>query len=402
MQLRQLAESEALPTGADFLQSDFWADVKTGTEWKAHRFALHSASGEPGGSEVPLLVLERRLPLGFTCLYVPHGPYCDGRTRVASEKSLFLGQAEIDIEGLWNANPAQNLSDSITEIAKALKPFTRASTLFVRFDLPQYLKDTDPFMLAKNLKPTLAVQPPDTVILDLQKGEEELQQAMKPKWRYNIRLAEKKGVVVERHRARDCDEESAKQRVAEFYELYKETAERDKIALHGARYYEKLFLTARKHAESVDVSLFNAVHEGKLLASIITVFYGDKAVYLYGASSNEGRNLMPAYALQWAAIQAAKAEGCISYDFFGIPPDDDPNHPMHGLYRFKTGFGGEVIHRLGCYDLPRLRLPYLLFVGANTARVFWFKKVKKLLKRRGPKAEATGSAEASGSAKTEE
>ncbi|MGL4987163.1 MAG: lipid II:glycine glycyltransferase FemX, partial [Treponemataceae bacterium] len=106
----------------------------------------------------------------------------------------------------------------------------------------------------------------------------------------------------------------------------------------------------------------------------------EEAVYLYGASSNEKRNLMPAYLLQWVAIKDAKESGCIQYDFYGIPPTDDINHPMHGLYRFKTGFGGRIVHRVGSFDIP-FSIFYLPFRLAESLRSFWFKKIKKIFAR---------------------
>jgi lipid II:glycine glycyltransferase (peptidoglycan interpeptide bridge formation enzyme) len=93
---------------------------------------------------------------------------------------------------------------------------------------------------------------------------------------------------------------------------------------------------------------------------------------------------MPAYALQWAAMRAAKAAGCTRYDLFGIPPTDDPAHPMSGLYRFKTGFGGEIAHRAGSWDYPLLGIGYSLFRAAEGARIWWFKDFRKRRKTKTP------------------
>jgi len=190
-------------------------------------------------------------------------------------------------------------------------------------------------------------------------------------------LAEKKGVAVE---------EAGVDSIPEFYELYRATSQRDKIALHPEGYYRRLFSLSRERmgqgeVRVPEIRLWLARHEGRSLAGIITVFYGETAVYLYGASSDEKRNLMPAYALQWAAMRAAKAAGCTRYDFFGIPPTADPEHPMAGLYRFKTGFGGEIAHRAGSWDYPLLSLSYACFRVAESARTWWFKDFKKRLKR---------------------
>jgi lipid II:glycine glycyltransferase (peptidoglycan interpeptide bridge formation enzyme) len=173
-----------------------------------------------------------------------------------------------------------------------------------------------------------------------------------------------------------------------YYSIYKETAERDGILIHGLEYYRALFEEAAQSAQSsicgVDVRLYMASHEGEDLAGIVTLFRGSEAVYLYGASANHKRNLMAPYALQWRAMRDAKEAGCIFYDLFGIPPtspDDDPNHPMAGLYRFKTGFGGAVVHRPGSWDYPYRPLAKALYSAAEkTRKKLW--DLKKKLKRR--------------------
>ena len=216
------------------------------------------------------------------------------------------------------------------------------------------------------------VQPPDTVLLPLDKTEEELLSAMKPKWRYNIRLAEKKGVTVRAAGAESIDS---------FYKVFMETAARDRIAVHGKDYYKSLLELSADGAH-VKTTLYIAEHEGETLAGIITLFTDTEAVYLYGASSDNKRNLMPAYLLQWTAIQDAKKFGSKVYDFYGIPPTDDEHHPMHGLYRFKTGFGGTVVHRAGSFDMPVKPFFYAFYILLEKLRAFYFKKVRKLLKHR--------------------
>jgi lipid II:glycine glycyltransferase (peptidoglycan interpeptide bridge formation enzyme) len=195
------------------------------------------------------------------------------------------------------------------------------------------------------------VQPPDSVVIDLDRPAEAVLEGMKPKGRYNIRLAARKGVA-----ARLADESE----LPVFYRLFGETARRDGIAIHSLEYYRTLFSLSREYRSAADgagrnapdVRLYIAGEGGEDLAAIITLFRGKQAVYLYGASSDSRRNLMAPYALQWKAIQDARAAGCREYDLFGIPPRDDPEHPMAGLYRFKTNFGGKLIHRCGSWDYP--------------------------------------------------
>jgi lipid II:glycine glycyltransferase (peptidoglycan interpeptide bridge formation enzyme) len=211
------------------------------------------------------------------------------------------------------------------------------------------------------------VQPPDTVLVDLEAPEEELLRRMKPKTRYNIGLAERKAVTVERR-----DEAG----LETFYALYRETAERDGIAIHSPDYYRALFDCARE-GTGQEVRLYLAFHQGEALAGIITLFRPPAAVYLYGASSNQKRNLMAPYALQWRALRDARDAGCTEYDLYGIPPQEDPSHPMAGLYRFKTGFGGRIIHRSGSWDAACRPLRKKLFFAAESLRKFLWSMKKR-------------------------
>lgn len=369
-----------------FLQSAFWGRFKEGFGWKARHFVVESggaAPGQPGRAPCGLLVMERSLYPGLRFAYVPHGPSAD----------LSPEEREAWLAGL----------------ASALKPLLPASTLFLRFDPPWYeteavsdnaRPDADedsaamdaPAAVARAAAPVVPrpvlgrpfrraaadIQPPDTVLLDLDRDEADILEGMKPKWRYNIRLAEKKGVTVSEARA-SGDWQPA---LSRFYELYRETSERDHIALHPESYYRALFELAAQEGQGSgprypDLRVWTASHEGEALACIITVFWGSQAVYLYGASSNEKRNLMPAYALQWAAIRAARDSGCSEYDFYGIPPTDDPCHPMAGLYRFKTGFGGRIVHRAGSWDYPLRPAAYSAFRAAESARTWYYKDFRK-------------------------
>jgi lipid II:glycine glycyltransferase (peptidoglycan interpeptide bridge formation enzyme) len=384
----------ACDSAETFLQSGFWASFKAGFGWKPLPFILSL----PGKREEALLVMERGLGAGMKFAYVPHGP--------ALELAPPSGEAGDD---------GAARTELLASVAARLKPRLSRESLFLRFDPAWYLAEEatagdgaeaagegengglgDPALsdatntneirevgrpsYGKPFRRAAAdVQPPDTVLLDLARPEEELLAGMKPKWRYNIRLAEKKGVVVSEARASRKDWRPA---LSRFYELYRETSERDRIALHPESYYMKLFEIAEGYASeagrnSPDLRLWTASHEGEALAAIVTIFWGRQAVYLYGASSNEKRNLMPTYALQWAAIRAAREAGCGEYDFYGIPPVDDPAHPMAGLYRFKTGFGGAVVHRGGSWDYPLKPLAYSAFRRAESLRHWYYKDFRK-------------------------
>lgn len=360
-------EESKTDSSFSFLQSPFWATFKSRHGWKPYRFNIKKEK------DFELSVLVRTFAKAFSVAYVPLAP-------------IFFTESK------------QAYFEFLSLVAKELKKHLPKNTLYIRFDPPVCFeqdfskKDLLNFLKKNKIKkPTSDIQPPDTVLLDLTQSTDQILENMKSKWRYNIRLAEKKDVEVEK-----CGVE----KIDTFYDLYKTTSQRDGIALHSKSYYQDLFDCASQKAaeseqatsektptESVQtpmapkITLYIAKHEGTPLASIITLFWKKEAVYLYGASSNEKRNLMPAYLLQWNAIQDAKNSGCTVYDFYGIPPTDDENHPMHGLYRFKTGFGGKIVHRIGSVDVP-LNFLYFPYTIAENLRLFWYKKVKKFLKKK--------------------
>ena len=178
-----------------------------------------------------------------------------------------------------------------------------------------------------------ALHPTHTLILDLG-AEAELLSGMKPKHRYNVRLAEKRGVSVD-------DRADA----AELARQHAATAERQGISAAATEFYE------RRLRDLEWCRVYVARHQGEALAAILVARFDGRAYYLFGGSSQSKRNLMPTYAVQWAAIRAAAADGCHSYDFWGVPPGGDPNHPWAGLWQFKTGFGGRLVDYVGAWDL---------------------------------------------------
>ncbi len=382
-------------SGCSFLQTSFWARFKSFAGWKPHFLSVGM-----GKTRFPLVVLQRSIGRVFTFAYVPDGP-------------------AVDV-------PEPSRSALLAELGSSLRSVLGANCLFVRFDPPWTVGDaaegngipgesrgdgpasqsaipvgTGRPGFAPPLRKAVAdVQPPDTVLLDLRSPGEELLARMKPKWRYNIRLAAKRGITVSSVRA-DADGQAIDSAVAGFHALYRATAERDRIAIHPESYYRRLVACAREEllqasrpggeasapgqaadSRGVPDLRFWFAHSGTdTIAGIVTLFMGGRAVYLYGASADRHRELMPAYALQWEAIRAAREAGCGTYDFYGIPPTQDPGHPMAGLYRFKTGFGGTVVHRAGSWDYVYRPLPASLFSCIESARAFWYKRVRKLGKR---------------------
>lgn len=188
------------------------------------------------------------------------------------------------------------------------------------------------------------ILPANTIVLDLTQKESDLLQRMKPKTRYNIKLALRKGVEV-----RSMGIEGLKI----WYDLYHETALRNGLFINDYLYFETMFASKMEGEDNeVKVQLLVAYYDGIPLTAMFLVLSSYRATYLYGASSSQMRNVMSTYALQWKAIQIAKANNCFEYDMFGIAPSPNPSHPMYGLYKFKQGFGGEIYHQLGCWDYP--------------------------------------------------
>lgn len=343
-----------------FLQSDFWALFKSKHAWKASCYTVSI----DGRKSYNISVLEKSLPLGLSFAYVPHGP-------VPIAYDELTGTLAIQED----TRAEKDLATTLRDLAKSIHEHLQKKCMFIRFDPPWYFIEQDSGLVQRpNFKSELIkgsdVQPPDTVVLQIDKSDEELLSGMKQKWRYNIRLAEKRGVIVK---------EAGQAGLEVFYSLYKETALRDKIAIHPKSYYAGLFELIHEYNKNPapKLQLWIATYNNINLAAIICLIYGDTASYLYGASSNDYRNLMPSYALQWAAIKAAKDAGCVYYDFFGIPPTKDEDHPMSGLYRFKTGFGGQIRHYAGAWDYSYKPFLYGLFRFIEKARLYYYKVFKK-------------------------
>jgi lipid II:glycine glycyltransferase (peptidoglycan interpeptide bridge formation enzyme) len=321
-----------------FLQSEFWGQFKTLFGWRYSFFNAQWLMSEKCAGM--FLVLQKELLPGISFAYIPWGPELP---ESINEDLRFAALEELSIR---------------------LKPLLSKQTAFIRFDPPWFYKDAvaQGFVGKPFFHAPADIQPPDTVIISLNTAPDEILSQMKSKWRYNIRLAEKK-VIVTRPDTEGIDA---------FYAIFQETAIRDGISVHDIDYYKKLFDLASSFRNAgkcaPEPHLYLAEHEGDIIAGIITLFWGKTATYLYGASSDRKRNLMAPYLLQWKAMQDAKLAGCCEYDLFGIPPDDNPDHPMAGLYRFKTGFGGAVLHRLGSCDYPYKRLAYMLFYAAEKSR----------------------------------
>ena len=196
------------------------------------------------------------------------------------------------------------------------------------------------------------IQFQNTVLIDLSASEEDMLARMKPKTRYNVRLAEKKGVVLRVGTLED---------LPMLYKMYAETSVRDGFVIRDEEYYKTAWgIFMRPGGQPSAVPLIAEVN-GEPVAAIFLFMFAGRAYYVYGMSRNLHREKMPTYLLQWEAIKLAKAGGCIAYDLWGAPEVFDESDSMWGVYRFKEGLGGEVVRTLGAYDFVPNKLWYKLY-----------------------------------------
>jgi lipid II:glycine glycyltransferase (peptidoglycan interpeptide bridge formation enzyme) len=242
--------------------------------------------------------------------------------------------------------------------------------------------DAQALMTALGFRRSLdTIQPPSTVMLDIRGDEDAVLARMKSKWRYNVRLAERKGITVR---------ELARDELPTFCRLMAETAVRDAFYVHSDAYYAAAYdLFVPKMG-----AFLVAEYAGEALGALVVVRCGHMAWYLWGASSNRERSRMPNHALQWAAMRWARQQGATRYDFWGIPDeigrvavglangsgagtpveaipvdlDTLPGHDLWGVYRFKQGFGGEVVRHVGTWEMALQPVPHTLFQLGRTAR----------------------------------
>ena len=207
-----------------------------------------------------------------------------------------------------------------------------------------------------------------TFVLDLTKPEEELLMAMHHKTRYNIKLAQKHGVVVK---------ENNSQKALEVYlKLTAETTNRQGFYAHNEQYHRTMWKLLH---EAGIAKLFTATYQDKILAAWIVFIWNDTIYYPYGASSREHREVMAPTLMLWEIIRAAKNQGLKRFDLWGAlgPPSangHDPNDPLYGFHRFKEGFAPNLVEFIGSYDLVINKPLYSLYTLADTIRWFFLKR----------------------------
>jgi lipid II:glycine glycyltransferase (peptidoglycan interpeptide bridge formation enzyme) len=332
-------------------QTTFWSHVKNRLGWKALAFDIE-ADASPSGD---VLVLLRDAGGGRQIAYSPFGPekLPDGERRgeylaaLSSELEAFLGPSCIFIR--WDlpwTSPYAEEADRFDDDGYWLgPPETRLRELRMNWGVAE----------VGLRKAPSDILPPDTIIVDLQADEDAMLARMRAKTRYNIGLSLRKGVRVREGGGAD---------LGLWQKLYAQTARRNGIASHGRRYFEALIQEGKTDAEA---KLLIAEKGETPLAAMFLSTSADRATYLYGASSGENRNLMASYALQWAAMRLAREESCSSYDLFGVAPRPNPDHPMYGLFLFKSGFGGDMLHRQGAWDYPYDERAYGMYLAGESA-----------------------------------
>lgn len=267
----------------------------------------------------------------------------------------------------------------LEELSECLLPFLPKNCIMIRYELcwesywakdrENYDKDGhwmgEPALYAQELrfnfntihgnfkKAHFNILPSSTIYINLYNDLEGIIEKMKPKTRYNIGLANRKGVTVKT---------KGLEALNVWYKLFGETARRNNFYLCDINYFKTVLTTKVDNSISpAEVLLLVAELDSIPLAAMFLIISGDRGTFLYGASSSEHRHLMPSYAMQWEAIRICKEKGCIEYDMFGVAPRPDSTHPLYGLYKFKTGFGGSLYHSLGCWDYPLDTEKYSIF-----------------------------------------
>jgi lipid II:glycine glycyltransferase (peptidoglycan interpeptide bridge formation enzyme) len=282
------------------------------------------------------LLIRQRLPFKKCWLHCPRGPVLDYQKINDSEKILAI------------------LFEKIAAVAK------EGNAVFLRVEPPITSDWPNPFKGLSMRTAHAHYQPESTLILDLKHPPEELLKQMKPKGRYNIKVAQKHGVkiVISDGNQKDTDD---------FYELFSQTTERDKFSGHSKKYYSNMLqVLGEKKAK-----LYLAGYAGKPVAAAIITYFKDTATYYFGASSAEHRNVMAPYLLHWQAITDAKNFGYHHYDFFGISPEGSQNHPWEKVTEFKLKFGGDRINYFPAQEIVYQPVWY------------WLVRIaKKILKRR--------------------
>ncbi len=332
----------ALPA-PHLLQGWAWGDLKARWGWAAARLAWTDPAGHP---EAAALVLTRRVGrLPIRVGYVPKGPLLARPGDPAAWSGVLAG-----LEA-WAAATGLVQLKMDADVPLAAEPVAR-------------------LWRSRGWRPSPEqIQFPNTMISDLAGGEPAVWAQLKAKTRYNLRLAERRGVSVRHGGAGDLDT---------FYALYADTAARAGFGLRTRAYYDDAW---RAYLDRGDATVILAERDGRALAGVIPVAFGDTVWYLYGASTDAGREHMPAYPAQWESLRWAIARGARRYDWWGGPTGPDETDPLWGVGRFKQGFGAVLVEQQGAWDYPAGRVRYGLYHAAARWRRAWIDRLARPVHR---------------------
>ena len=326
---------------AHFLQTSEWAQVKALVGWKNDELIWEDDNGLVVAAAN---ILQKRIRIkGFTLplsiLYVPRGPILNWEDTQLSNRVL------TDLENYAEKSKAIFIKID-PEIPIAIgapaaedeKVFSVGNRITAEFKNQGWCYSQD------------QIQFKNTVKIDLTPDVDTLLSQMKQKTRYNIRLAERKGVIIRKGSPQDYET---------LYRMYAETALRDNFVIRSKEYY---FHVWHLFFESELLTPLIASVNGNDIAALMLFHFGETAWYVYGMSRDSHRNLMPTYLLQWQAILTAKEKGCTVYDLWGAPDVFDETDSMWGVYRFKQGLGGETVRTIGAYDYPNKPILYKFYL----------------------------------------
>ncbi|MCX6053939.1 MAG: peptidoglycan bridge formation glycyltransferase FemA/FemB family protein [Chloroflexi bacterium] len=325
---------------AHLLQSAQWAEIKKENGWNSDPVCWKDEAGNTSGVANILTRCIKPLGLGpgISVCYVPRGPIWDWSDRRNTGKVLDQIQEYAKKKGAMfiKIDPEVILGRGIPGTASALEE--DAGTDFL-----EELRNRGWCYSPEQ------VQFKNTVLLDLEGSEEEWLSSMKQKARYNLRLAQRSGLVVR---------VAKKEELPVLYKMYAETAARDHFIIREIGYYLRVwdrFMDAEMALPLI------AEFEEKPVAGLVLFHFGSRAWYLYGMSTDLFREKMPNYLLQWEAMRRAKSYGCSVYDLWGAPEKFDSTDHLFGVYRFKEGLGGQVIRTPGAWDYPIKPLLYFAY-----------------------------------------
>jgi len=341
-----------------FLQTYEWGQVKAKYGWN-QLYVVWDADGKWKVESDPNLLSTLRSPIAaalilkrqilrnsfaarLSILYSPKGPLLDWtneslRTRVLNDLQSFAKKQgaiflKMDPDVLLGTGVPESADDAEDKSGQTIMSDLKRRGWGYASDQIQF----------KN-----------TVLIDLSPTEEELLARMKQKTRYNIRLAEKKGVSLRVGESGD---------LGMLYKMYAETSVRDGFVIRDEGYYQtvwNLFMNSHEPTCEPLIAEVNA----EPVAAIFVFYFASRAYYVYGMSRDAHREKMPSYLLQWEAMKRAKARGCVTYDLWGAPDVFDESDSMWGVYRFKDGLGGKVVRTLGAWDYAPSPLWYGMYTN---------------------------------------